>query len=76
MAKKEFAWDTEEHVGTIQESEKAEHDIKVCTLNGTQYFVATKRVLKKDGWSFAKNQTFKQDVFKKLVSLLQEEGHL
>jgi hypothetical protein len=71
MAKKEFSWDTEEQIGTIQESEKVEHDIKICTLNGNEFIVATKKVLKKDGWAIAKNQTFKRSVFEELVKLVK-----
>jgi hypothetical protein len=67
MAKKEFSWDTEELIGMVVEGPKVEHDIKICSLNETQYVVATKRVLKKDGWGIAKNQTFKMEVFDKLV---------
>jgi hypothetical protein len=71
MAKKEFSWDTEDMIGTIKEGEKVEHDVKKCTLNGTEYIVATKKVLKKDGWSIAKNQTFKKSVFEELVNMVK-----
>lgn len=70
MAKKEFSWDTEQELGTVKEGEKVEHDIKLCTLNGTEFIVATKKVLKKDGWTIAKNQTFKKEVFNQICKLV------
>ena len=74
MAKKtEFSWDTEEMIGTIQEGPKVEHDIKVCTKGETTFVVATKRVLKKDGWAIEKNQTFKQHVFDQLLEMFQNK---
>lgn len=70
-AKKEFSWDDEEFIGEIVESEKVKHEIKKCTLNGIEYIVATKQVLKKEGWGIAKNQTFKRSVFDELVKLIK-----
>lgn len=71
MAKKEFAWDYEEVIGEIQEGEKIKHEIKKCTLNGTEFIVSTKHVQKKDGWTIAKNQTFKREVWNQLVKLVK-----
>ncbi|MCB5367020.1 hypothetical protein [Collinsella aerofaciens] len=70
MGKRDFSWDSEKLIGTIQESSKVEHEVKICTLNDTEYVVASKRVLKKDGWSIVKNQTFKLDVFSQLTELV------
>jgi hypothetical protein len=70
MAKKEFFWDTEELIGTIKEGEKVEHDVKKCTKDGTEFVVVTKKVLKRDGWTIAKNQTFKKEVYNTLVGLV------
>lgn len=70
MAKKPFAWDDEEFIGEIQEGNKVKHEIKKCTLNGTEFIVDTKHVLKKDGWSIVKNQTFKREVFDELVGMV------
>lgn len=70
MAKNEFAWDSEERVGVIEESEKVKHTINLCTLNGVEYIAAEKWVLKKDGWARAKNQVFKREVFNKIAGLV------
>lgn len=72
MAKKPFAWDTEVDLGVIKESEKAEHHIKRCTLNGKEFIVAVKMVLKNDEWIFAKNQTFEIGVFGAMAKLVRE----
>lgn len=70
---KEFSWDDEIFVGEIVESEKVKHFIKICTLNGVEYVVSSKMLLKKDGWATVKNQTFKRPVFDKLISLVKGE---
>lgn len=65
-----FQWDSERLIGTVQESEKVEHEVKLCMLNETAYIAVTKRVLKKDGWSIAKNQVFKREVFNHVAHLV------
>lgn len=62
--KKEFAWDSEEVIGNLIVSDKEKHSIKVCTLNGKQFVVATKIVNKaKGGWTPVKNSTMEMSVF-------------
>lgn len=70
MGKREFSWDSEELIGTIQDGSKVKHEVKICTLSNTEYLVVTKHVLKRDGWSIVRNQTFKMDVFSQLIELV------
>jgi hypothetical protein len=71
--KEAFSWDTEKALGTISEGEKIAHDISICTKGDKTFVVASKRVLKKDGWGIVKNQTFNVDVFKQMCSMVN--GH-
>ena len=71
--KEAFSWDTQKAVGTIEESDKVVHDISICSLNEKNYVVASKRVLKKDGWAIVKNQTFTVDTFKEVCKLVSKE---
>jgi hypothetical protein len=71
--KTEFSWDTEKSLGTIEEGEKIAHDISICTKGDKTFVVASKRVLKKEGWGIVKNQTFNVDVFKQVCKLVSGE---
>jgi|GraSoiStandDraft_51_1057287.scaffolds.fasta_scaffold28420_4 hypothetical protein len=70
MAKNDFAWDSEERVGIVQESDKVKYEILQCKLNGVNYIAAEKWVLKKDGWARAKNQVFKSDTFSSIAHII------
>lgn len=68
--KSEFQWDSEKSLGTVQEGERVEHEVKLCMLNEVGYIAITKRVLKKDGWAIAKNQVFKKSVFESIAHII------
>lgn len=72
MAKKAFAWDHEEVLGIVNESEKVQHDVKICTLNGKQFVVATKKVMSSEGWKIVKNQTFERTTFNLIAQLVDK----
>jgi hypothetical protein len=71
--KEAFSWDTEKALGTIPEGEKIAHAISICTKGDKTFVVASKKVLKKDGWGIVKNQTFNVDVFKEVCKLVSGE---
>lgn len=75
MAKKErepFKWDTEEHIGTVEESEKVKHEIKRTTLNGKEFISTEKVVMTKNGWEGKGFKNFESGVFAAIAKTVLE----
>ena len=73
MSKKEFSWDSEVLVKTIERSDKERHEVKICELNGKTYVSVTKVILfQKDGWKPVKNQVFEMGLFDEVVAAVSE----
>lgn len=73
MAKKEFSWDSEEVIGTIEESEKKHHEVKLCTLKDKEYISIAEKQLTNEGWKFKKNRTMPLDVFNQAYYMKEEQ---
>jgi hypothetical protein len=73
-AKKEFSWDTEELLGTYEESEKKHFEVRHCTLNGKDYISVAEKQLTNEGWKFKKNRTMPLEVFKQAQAIVGDAG--
>ena len=74
MAKKPFAWDTEELIKVHTETEKKEHEIRLCTLKEKEYVSVTERQLTNEGWKIKKNRTMPLEVFNAVQDALKDVG--
>jgi hypothetical protein len=71
MARKQFQWDTEELLTTYQESEKKEHDIKLCTLGEKEYVAATEKQMTPEGWKIKKNRVLSRELFEQIRQVVK-----
>lgn len=73
---KSFSWDSEELIGTIEETDKKHHEIKVCTLKNKEYVsIAEKQLTVENEWKYKKNRVLPIDLFRKVQNVLDQEGY-
>ena len=70
--KKPFAWDTEKHIGTVEESEKVKHEIRRTSLNGKEFISTEKVVLTKNGWEGKGFKNVEVGVFNAIAAAVKE----
>jgi DNA-directed RNA polymerase alpha subunit len=69
MAKKEFAWDSEKLLGTIEISESYKKEVKLCTMKEKSFVVITDIKFYKGAWNPVKNFTCPRDRWEEVVKL-------
>lgn len=66
MAKKEFKWDNETVIGTVEVSEKEKREICSCELNGKLFISIKKIVFAKGEWKIVANFTCPENAFQQI----------
>jgi len=67
---KSFSWDSEEIIGVHTESDKKQHEVKLCTLRSKEYVSIAEQQLVEGEWKYKKNRVIPMDVFKATVAFL------
>ncbi|AHJ87438.1 hypothetical protein Bp8pC_007 [Bacillus phage Bp8p-C] len=68
---KSFSWDSEQLLGTYEETEKRHHDVSLCTLKGKEYVSIAEKQLTDEGWKFKKNRTMSMKVFDQAIEMVK-----
>lgn len=71
--KKEFAWDSEKLISTIEVSDYEKREVRIAFLKGKSYVVVTTVKKIKDDWKPIKGATFPMNVWNQITDAVSGE---